>query len=416
MNRRHTFRLFGTVAAAWLAGVLAVPLPAAAQAPSAAPSSGGPIRVGEINSYTGLPAFTLPYRQGWQLAVEEVNAGGGLLGGRPLEVISRDDAGKPDDAVRAAGELLANEQVDLLAGTYFSHVGLAVADFAARNRVPFVAAEPLTDAITWQKGNRYTFRLRPSTYMQAAMLAEEAAKLPARRWATVAPNYEYGQSAVKWFRELLTARRPDVEFVAEQWPAQGKLEAGPTVQALAAAAPDAIFNVTFGADLAKFVREGGQRGLFRDRAVVSLLTGEPEYLEPLRDEAPEGWIVTGYPHEQIDTPEHRAFAEAYRKRFGELPKQGSVVGYTTFKAIAAAIAKAGSTDREAVVAALEGLELSSPFGPIAFRAIDHQATMGAYVGTTTVKDGKPMMTGWRYAPGEAYLPPDDTVRALRPAE
>ncbi|WP_029007699.1 ABC transporter substrate-binding protein [Azospirillum halopraeferens] len=412
MNRRHTLRFLGMAAAAWLAGA---PVPALVAAPALA-ADGGPVRVGEINSYTGLPAFTLPYRQGWQLAVEEINAAGGLPGGRALEVISRDDAGKPDDAVRAAGELLANERVDLLAGTYFSHVGLAVADFAARNRIPFVAAEPLTDAITWQKGNPYTFRLRPSTYMQAAMLAEEAAKLPATRWATVAPNYEYGQSAVKWFRALLKERRPDVEFVAEQWPAQGKLEAGPTVQALAAASPEAIFNVTFGADLAKFVREGEQRGLFRNRAVVSLLTGEPEYLEPLRDEAPEGWIVTGYPAEQIDTPEHRAFADAYRKRFGEWPKQGSVVGYTTFKAIAAAITKAGGTDPEAVTAALKGLELPSPFGPIVFRALDHQATMGAYVGRTAVRGGKPMMVDWRYAPGEAYLPPDDAVRAMRPVE
>jgi hypothetical protein len=74
----------------------------------------------------------------------------------------------------------------------------------------------LSDALVWSQGNRYTFRLRPSTYMQAAMLVEEAAKLPARRWAVVAPNYEYGQSAVRWFKELLTKARPDVQFVAEQ--------------------------------------------------------------------------------------------------------------------------------------------------------------------------------------------------------
>lgn len=405
MNRRHTLRLLGAAAAAWLA----VPAAAAAQGQP-------PVRVGEVNSYTGLPAFTLPYRNGWQLAVEEVNAKGGLLGGRTLEVVARDDAGKPDDAVRVAGELVANEKVDMLAGTYFSNVGLAVADFAAREKVPFVASEPLSDAVTWQKGNRYTWRLRPSTYMQAAMLVEEAAKLPAKRWATVAPNYEYGQSAVKWFKELLKEKRPDVEFVAEQWPAQGKLEAGPTVQALAASNPDAIFNVTFGADLAKFVREGDNRGLFAKRSVVSLLSGEPEYLEPMKDEAPKGWIVTGYPWDQVKTPENTAFVDAYRKRFNEPPRMGSVVGYATFKAIAAAIAKAGSTEPEALLTALADLKIDSPFGPVTFRAIDHQSTMGAFVGRTDVKDGKPTMVDWRYADGAAYLPSDDVVRTLRPAE
>ena len=406
MNNRYNLLLFMGIAA--LAALLPLLSPATARSE--------PIRVGEVNSYTGLPAFTIPYRQGWQLAVEEVNAAGGLLGGRKLEVVSRDDAGKPDDAVRVAQELVSNEKVALLAGTYFSHVGLAVGDFAARNKIPFIAAEPLSDALTWGQGNRYTFRLRPSTYMQAAMLVEEAAKLPAKRWATVAPNYEYGQSAVAWFKKLLSEKRPDVEFVAEQWPAQGKLEAGPTVQALAAARPEAIFNVTFGADLAKFVREGEQRGLFRDRTVVSLLTGEPEYLEPMRDEAPEGWIVTGSPWDQIDTPEHKAFLDAYQARFKDFPRLGSVVGYATFKAIAAAVEKAGSTDPEKIVDALSGLELSSPFGPITFRASDHQATMGAFVGRTTVRDGKGIMTDWRYANGADYLPPDEAVAKMRPQE
>ncbi|ALG69834.1 ABC transporter substrate-binding protein [Azospirillum thiophilum] len=395
------------------AAVAAAAGPAAAQT---AQFSGAPVRVGEINSYTGLPAFTIPYRQGWQLALEEINAQGGVIGCCELQVVSRDDAGKPDDAVRVAQELVTNEAVDVLAGTYFSHIGLAVADFAARNKMPFVAAEPLTDAITWSKGNRYTFRLRPSTYMQAAMLVEEAAKLPAKRWATVAPNYEYGQSAVAWFKQLLKEKRPDVEFVAEQWPAQGKLEAGPTVQALAAARPDAIFNVTFGADLAKFVREGEGRGLFRNRKVVSLLTGEPEYLEPMKDEAPEGWIVTGYPWEQIDTPAHKAFVAAYTARFKDTPKQGSLVGYITMKAVAAAVTKAKSANAEPIVDALAGLTIDTPVGPVTFRASDHQATMGAYVGTTTVKDGRGTMKDWRYADGANYLPSDEAVRKLRPAE
>lgn len=386
-----------------LAGVLAAPAMAS-----------DPVRVGEINSYTGLPAFTIPYRNGWQLAVEEINEAGGVLGGRPLEVISRDDGGKPGDAVRLANELVLNEEVALLAGTFFSHIGLAVSDFAARNQTLFVAAEPLTDAITWDRGNRYTFRLRPSTYMQAAMLVEEAAELPAKRWVTVAPNYEYGQSAVASFKALLQAKRPDVEFVSEQWPALGKIDAGSTVQALEAANPDAIFNVTFGADLSRFVREGTLRGLFDDRSVVSLLTGEPEYLDPLKSEAPEGWIVSGYPWDQIDTPEHSAFLEAYQAKFDDYPRLGSVVGYATFKAIAAGIDKAGSLETEALVEAMKGLEFASPLGSVTFRAIDHQSTMGAYIGRISVEDGAGTMVDWRYADGADYLPSDTAVEARRP--
>ena len=136
------------------------------------------IKIGEINSYSLLPAFTEPYRKGWQLAFEEVNAAGGI-NGKKLVVISKDDGGEPADAQTAANGLVSSENVAMLTGTFLSNIGLAVSDFANRKKVFFLAAEPLTDAITWSKGNRYTFRLRPSNYMQAAMLVEEAAKLPA---------------------------------------------------------------------------------------------------------------------------------------------------------------------------------------------------------------------------------------------
>ncbi len=374
----------------------------------------GPIRIGEINSYTAQPAFLRPYRNGWELAVEQANAAGGALG-RTIETIFRDDGGKPEDAVRFAGDLINAEKVDLLSGGFLSNVGLAIADFANQNKRLYVASEPLSDALVWGKGNRYTFRLRPSTYMQAAMLVEEAAKLPAKRWVTVAPNYEYGQSAVKWFKELLKAAKPDVEFVAEQFPALGRIDAGATVQALEAAKPDAIFNVTFGADLINFVRQGNTRGLFEGRVVASMLTGEPEYMDPLGAETPTGWIVTGYPHQDINTPAHVKFRDAYRAKFNDYPRLGSVVGYDTVNAIVAALKKAGTTDNEKLIDAMKGLVFSSPFAErVEFRAIDHQSTLGAFVGRTAVKDGKGVMVNWRYADGAKYLPSDDVVKTLRP--
>lgn len=374
------------------------------------------IVLGEINSYTRQPAFTEPYRKGWQLAVEQINAAGGI-DGKMLKVISRDDTGDPATAIRIAEELVSKHDAVLIFGTFLSNIGLAVADFAKQKQVMFLASEPLTDAIVWSNGNKYTYRLRPSTYMQTAMLAEQAAKLDATRWATVAPNYAYGTDAVKAFKAELQRLRPDVEFVEEQWPPLFKIDAGSTVRALEASKPDAIFNVTFSGDLAKFVREGSLRYLFDDRAVVSLLTGEPEYLEPLGDEAPEGWIVTGYPGTDITTEEHAKFADAYMAKFGEAPKNGSIVGYNSVLAIAAALRKAGSVETDALLAAMEGLEIeTSPTGPFRFRAADNQSTMGAYVGKTGIVDGAPKMVDWSYARGEDYLPSEEEAANMRPAE
>ena len=373
------------------------------------------IKLGELNSYKVFTAFLEPYRKGMELARDEINAGGGVLG-KKIEIVFRDDNGNPGDAVRAAEELLSGERVHLLMGTFASNVGLAVSDFAKQRKVLFIASEPLTDKIVWQNGNRYTFRLRPSTWMQTAMLVEEAAKLKQKRWAIVYPNYVYGQSATAAFKQLLKARQPDVEFVTEQATPLGKIEAGAVTQALSDAKPDAIFSSLFAADLAKFVREGNQRGLFKARVVFNLLGGEPEYLDPLKDETPEGWYVTGYPWSGITTPEHKKFLEAYRRKFNDYPRLGSVVGYTTVMTAAAAIRKAGSVDTEKLVVAMKGLKLESPFGPITYRALDHQSTMGAYVGRLTQKDGKGIMTPFRFADGAQYQPSDEEVRKLRPTD
>jgi branched-chain amino acid transport system substrate-binding protein len=375
----------------------------------------GVIKIGEINSYKAQPAFLEPYKKGMELALEEINAAGGV-NGRKLQLFTRDDNATPGDAVRAAEELMTREQVDVLSGTFLSHVGLAVADLARQRKMFFLAGEPLTDKVVWQNGNRYTFRLRASTYMQVAMLVPEAAKLRKKRWAIVYPNYEYGQSAAATFKQLLKAAQPDVEFVAEQSPALGKVDAGAVVQALADAKPDAVFNVLFAADLAKFVREGNTRGLFQGREVVSLLTGEPEYLDPLKDETPNGWIVTGYPWHSINTPEHKAFLAAYQGRYKDYPRLGSVVGYTMIHALAAGLRKAGSTETEKLIAAFRGLSFDSPYGKLSFRAIDHQSTMGAFVGRTRNEQGKGVMVEARYQDGAAFQPSNDEVRKLRAAD
>ena len=393
-----------------LAGVSAI-VAASLALPAAAQDT---IKIGEMNSYKIFAAFLEPYKKGWEMAVDEVNAAGGVLG-KKIEIVSRDDNGNPADAVRVAEELLSREKVAFLIGTFPSNVGLAVADFAKQRKTLFIAGEPLTDKIVWDNGNAYTFRLRTSTYMQTAMLIPDAAKLKKKRWAIVYPNYEYGQSATAAFKKLLKEKQPDVEFVAEQAPPLGKIDAGAVAQALADAKPDAIFSSLFGPDLAKFVREGSQRGLFKGVEVFNLLGGEPEYLDPLKDEAPDGWYVTGYPWSEIKTPEHTKFLSAYQAKFKDYPRLGSVVGYSTVMSAVAAIKKAGSLDQEKLIAAMAGLTLLTPFGEITYRPLDHQSTMGAYVGRLGVKDGKGYMKEWRFVDGKDALPSDDEVKKMRPA-
>ena len=347
--------------------------------------------------------------------MEQVNDSGGVLN-RPLKFIFRDDQGEPGEAVKIAEELITREGAVMITGTILSNVGLAISSLAGEKEFVYLASEPLADSIVWSSGNKYTFRLRTSTFMQTAMLAEEAAKTDAVKFATIAPNYAYGKDAVAAFKENLLKLKPDAEFVGEQWPALFKIDAGAESQAIERSKPDAIFNVTFGTDLAKFVREGTDRGLFDGRDVYSLLSGEPEYLDPLGEEAPEGWIVTGYPWYSITDGSGKKFISDYMDRWGDYPRFGSLVGFMTVQSISAALERAGSTETEAIRDAFEDLRVETPVGSITFRSSDNQSTMGAYVGRIALEDGRGVMTDWEFKDGINYLPSDEEVGKLRPAE
>jgi branched-chain amino acid transport system substrate-binding protein len=95
---------------------------------------------------------------------------------------------------------------------------------------------------------------------------------------------------------------------------------------------------------------------------------------------------------------------------------GSVVGYATFQTVAAVLKKAGATDTDKLLAAMNELTIESPIGPVTYRTSDHQGTMGAFVGRTAVKDGKPVMVDWKYADGAKYLPSAEEVAKLRPQD
>jgi branched-chain amino acid transport system substrate-binding protein len=396
---------FSTIRSLALGAALALGAPAVhAQQP--------PIKIGELNSYARQAAFTVPYRNGWQLALDEINAKGGVLG-RKIEIISREDGATTGDATRVADELVTREGAVLLFGSFLSNVGVAMADYANQKKIVYIAAEPLTDAITMAQGNRYTFRIRPNNTMQVGMLVDQAKASGAKRWAIVAPNYEYGQSAAQAFKRLIQERVPGAQIVTEQYPALGKIEAGATVSALEQAKPDGIFNVLFGPDLTQFVREGNTRGLFEGATVLSLLTGEPEWLLPLKDEVPEGWTVTGYPWDEIKDPKHKAFVDAYRAKYNDTPRLGSLLGYMVVYMIRDAIDRAGSTETEAIIKALEDAKFDTVIGPVTMRGIDNQSTMGAWVGKLVLKGAAGSMTDWTYKDGTSFMPTEAEVKAVR---
>jgi branched-chain amino acid transport system substrate-binding protein len=332
-------------------------------------------------------------------------------------VLFRDDKAQPAEAVKHAQELVESDKVAMITGSFLSNVGLAVSDWAKQNKTMFLASEALTEALTWSKGHDHAVRLRPNTYEQGRMLADKAGRMKHVKWATIGPNYEYGKRAWETFRDRLKELKPDVQVVGEHWPTLGKIEPGPLVTAILNQNPDALYVSLFGSDWLAFVREAQKRGLFQRMFVVGILLGEPEYIDPLKLEAPEGMLVTGYPWYDVKTAGHPEWVARYIKRADKTPVLGSLIGYVTYLSVAEAIKKAGGTETPKLVAAFKGLRVETPMGPVTFRAADGQSTMGAWVGTTKLdpQRGVGIMVNHEYVPGEKVLPTEDEARKLRPA-
>ena len=348
------------------------------------------IKVGELNSYKSQTAFLDPYKKGWEMAVDEINAKGGVLG-KKLEVISRDDGSNPGEAVRVADELVTREGVNILAGTFLSNIGLAVTEFAGKKQVFFLAAEPLTDKITWQNGNKYTFRLRPQTYMQTAMLLPDALAAKKKRWALVYPNYEYGQAAAAAFKEMMKAKQPDVEFVTEQAPPLGKVDAGAVVQAIDDAKPDGIFIFYPGAHGVQFVKQWAQSGLNKTVPLYQVFSIDAITLPQQGDLAlgtlgAQEW-VNDQPNEQ-----NKRYVADFKKKHGVYPSYYGAQSYDAIMLVASAAEalKGDLSNKDKVRAELKKANFKSLRGD--FKYNTNNFPIENFYIQETVKDPQGMMT------------------------
>ena len=372
-------------------------------------------RVGDVNSYSKFPSSTLPSQKAMKMVFDEVNAKGGVANGITFEMVSRDDGSSPATLNTVLDELTGTDQIDAIIGAGLSSTSLAAAAYAKQHKIIYIASHSTTDALSLAGGNDYTLRARTSIRGLVGALMDEAKKHQAKRWALVLPNYEFGLKIAEAFKEHLAKDFPGAEIVAEQYPAMGKMDVGATTQALLAAKPDAILNGMFGVDLPKFVREGELRGLFEGRQVYSVLTGNPEYLRELKDEAPVGWVVTGWPYYAIERPENVAFVKSFKEKYNEEPGEAAINGYLAAKLLVSMVEKAGSKDTEAMLKAADGLKIESAVGTVTMRGVDNQGDAPVYIGTVELVDGEGRMTNVREIPTGPFLPTEDEVKAARPA-
>lgn len=376
----------------------------------------GAIKVGLIDCYSGPPStYTNDVRDAFKLAVDAINAKGGVLG-KNIEFQTRDTKFKVDLGIAAAKELIMKENVNLLMGTINSAEALAISDICKTEKIPFIVTFAKSDAITGAKGNRYVFSVNENTAMAGKAAAIGLSKKPYRKYWIAGDDYEYGHAIGSAVWDNLKKLDPKVELLGQTWWKVGEPDFTPYISAILAAKPDAVIVATGGASCVPFLKAAKATG-FNEKVPFYMHTAtELSTLQPLGLDAPEGVIGTSnYFYYYPKTAENEKFAADFQKAYGRPPKVGALYGYIAAMFIRKAYEKAGSTDTEKFVDALEKLTVDSPIGPLTMRSFDHQVMLPMYMGITKKEPGYDFLVASDIVtiPGEQVMPSIEEIQKAR---
>ncbi len=370
-----------------------------------------PINIGAIYVMSGVAATYGKFAsQGLELAVNEVNDAGGVLG-RPLKYKVEDSQLKSDVGIQLARKLVFQNHVDVLMGLDSSGVASAVVPTIPQLRTPLIITHAATPAVTGKLCNRWTFRVSDNIIQHMTGAARIAAGTGARRWTTIGPDYAFGHQSWKYFGQFLKKDNPDVTLMDKvAFPPFGNEDYTATINRIMQANPDGVLVSLWGGDLVNFVRQARDLGFFDKNYTVMLTLGAAvEVLAALGEQMPEGiWVGTRYWFAAHDNDMNNHFVKAYVDQFGEPPSYNAEGAYAAVYAYKKAVEKAGSTDPEAVAEALSGLTFMAPTGELTIRKGNHQAVIGPTWGKTGSFDkklGVRMLDSAKTFDGKAVTPP-----------
>lgn len=364
-----------------------------------------------------------------EMAVDEINAAGGAAR-RKLNVHVADSQSKPAFAVHIARRFIDETKVHFLCGVVSSAVGLAVSDVARERRTIFIGTDHASSRLTIENAHRYYFRVSNNAYQSMAAGALWLAELQkSRGWRTIAfvgPDYEYGRSMWADLRSKLNEFGVLYDVVGDLWPKLYEPDFGPYVAALKRLKPDVIVNGHWGGDLVAFLRQANAQNLFNDGVFANFdAGGNYEVFAALGDDMPLGLVLSARHHVNWpDTERNRRFVERFHARTGRYPSYAAEGAYAGILVIAKAVEKVGTlTDTEALIGALEGMELELPEDPEGFRSrIDpetHQIiqmqAIGGVVPDTRFPPATRMLGGFKVYPADLLLPSHEEIARRRSA-
>jgi ABC-type branched-subunit amino acid transport system substrate-binding protein len=353
-------------------------------------SDGAPLKIALVTPGSGaLAVFGKDAANGWQLAADEVNAKGGI-DGHKVELVKSDTDGTPPKTLAAVRKAVSQEGARYVSAVFTSpENGALQAQLKSLNAVS-INAIAQDETLNGTGCTANAFRLVQSAPMNSKAIGAALTKLPAKKWAIIAADYNTGRTAAKGFKAAAEAAGGSV--VSQQFSPLGTTEYGTYISKLKKSGADGLFMYVIGADAPAFINQGVQFKLFGQFKTV---LGQNVVSEPLfkaiGDKAVGFYNNLGYTW-SLPGARNAAFVKAYEAKYGAKPYYVPADNYVGALALFEAVRKAKSVEPAAVQKALTGLTFESLDGPATIRPGDNQVLRKTYVGEV-VKKGSGL--GWK---------------------
>jgi branched-chain amino acid transport system substrate-binding protein len=355
--------------------------------------------------------------QSVQMAIDEINASGGILG-RKVEAIFEDTKLKADVATEIVKRFIEKDKVDFIIGPTSSGVAVPVAKLANEKKKILILTQAAANSMTDTGFGRYQFATLSNAMMHSRSGAYYMASKPFKRWMVIGPNYNYGHESWAAFKDKLKELRPDVEFVGEAWPKLTEKEFKPFIDKIIEAKPDAVWSPLWGMDAVNFIKQAKAHQLFEKIAFAFPDGAALETLVPLGKEMPNGiFVAARYFFLTPDTAMNKKFVKTYQDRFKELPDYMAIETYAGVYFIKAAVERAGTLNADKIVAAVEREPLAweTPEGWKIMRKEDHAVVEDVVWGETAFSDtyGFAILKNMQAIQGEEICRTPDELKAVR---
>lgn len=355
----------------------------------AAPSMAQPIKIGAMFVASGpMGGYGKHGGQAIQMAVDEINASGGILG-RKLEAMVEDTKLKKDVALGLANKFIGEDKVDFLMGPTSSGLATALSMTARDNKKILILTQAAADELTGVDFHPYVFSTLSNAMMHARSGAYLMATKPYKRYMCIAPDYSYGHSSWNSFKTKLKELRPDVEIVGELFPKFLSKDYMEYINKINEAKPDAVWSPLWGSDAVIFIRQALPTGMFKNIKFAFPVAGALEVLVPMAKDMPEGiYVSSRHFFNSPDSSMNRKFLKDYYERFKEYPDYMAGETYAGVQFIKAAVERAGTTDPDKLIKAVESRPLAweTPEGWKIMRGEDHQVVEDCLWGETTFNE------------------------------